>query len=167
MNYKTDTTKEKFTLKNPQKYYGNKAPISKSSWEFKIFDFMDRCNNVLKWGYECFQVPYYNPIKKAQSVYFPDIYCIVQQADGTQKQFLLEIKPYKMSVEPSIPKRPKSGDPNAIKRYEKAIRNYQINKANFEVNKSKWAQARAWCTRHNISFFIITEKDYTFMIEKY
>ena len=53
MNYKKDTQKGKYTLMNPTKYMGTKAPVYKSKWEKKVFHAMDKnpyvsCSRYLK-----------------------------------------------------------------------------------------------------------------------
>lgn len=162
MNYLTDTKKAKYHLKNPSKYYGANSPIYKSGWEAQIFDFMDTNDRVLKWAYENFQVPYYNPVLRRQSVYFPDIFCHVKQVNGEVKQFLIEIKPYKFTIPPSEPKSPKTMNSNTIKKYQKGMIRYQKAKLDYAVNISKWQQAKSWCDRHKIEFKLVTEKNYNF-----
>lgn len=163
MNYLTDTKKERYHLLNPHKYFGTKDPVCKSGWEKQIFVFMDTCKFVLKWGYECMEVPYFNPAKGTNTIYFPDIFCHILQADGSQKQFLLEIKPYKMANPPKPPKPPKKPTGNALKKYENAIRRYNNDFVAYKVNEAKWNQARAWCQRHKIEFLIVHEKNYNFL----
>lgn len=164
MNYLTETLKAKYILKNPGKYFGIKDPICKSSWEYKVFYMMDSHPNITQWGYECLEVPYFNPVKGKYTLYYPDIYCHVKQTNGLDKQFLIEIKPYKMTIEPKAPNLPKQKTSQALLKYEKALRRYQKDKANLEVNKSKWNQAQLWCNRHNINFIILTEKMETSLI---
>ena len=154
-----DCLKQVFKLTNPSKYFGTKNPICKSSWEYQVFNFMDKHPDVTRWGYECLEVPYFNPLKGGYTIYYPDIYCHTRQANGSVKQFLIEIKPNKMCSPPVQPAIPKTKTPNSLKKYEKALRRYTIDKGSYEVNKSKWEQALAWCNRHGITFLLVTEKE--------
>lgn len=159
MNYLKDTARGVYTIINPQKYFGTKNPIYKSSWEAKIFYIMDTNPYIAKWGYECQEVPYFNPVKGKHTIYYPDIFCHVQQQDGTIKQFLIEIKPYKMCLPPPQPKVPKKVTPNNLKKYENAQRRYLVDTENFKINIEKWKNAKAWCDRHQITWILLHEKN--------
>jgi hypothetical protein len=120
---------------------------------------MDKVAQVTKWGYECIEVPYFNPAKGKHTIYYPDIYCHIKQPNGEIKQFLLEIKPHKMTLPPKQPTLPKTKTPNSLKKYENSLRRYGLDKVSYEINKAKWQQAEAWCRRHNINFLLVTEKE--------
>lgn len=159
MNYLKDTIKGIYTIVNPQKYFGTKNPIFKSSWEAKLFYVMDINPHIIKWGYECQEVPYFNPVKGKYTVYYPDIFCHVMQTSGQVKQFLIEIKPYKMCIPPTPPKTPKKLTPNSLKKYENAQRRYLVDNENYKINVEKWKTAEAWCHRHNITWMLLNEKN--------
>jgi hypothetical protein len=51
----------KFTLKNPEKYIGNKTPTYRSGWEFHFMRFCDENPNITQWASEAVKIPYRNP----------------------------------------------------------------------------------------------------------
>jgi hypothetical protein len=113
MNYKTDTTRGFYTLKNPNKYISSVKPVYKSGWEFKMFDLFDTHPSIIHWGYECIDIYYRHPLK-GQSVYKPDIFIIGVDCNGNEIKYLLEIKPFKMTMLPTKPKVPTRAQSNSI-----------------------------------------------------
>ncbi len=158
-NYLTDTLKGKYTVRFPEKYIGLKPPIYRSSWELKFFDALDNNPNVLKWGSECLEIPYYNVVKRSQSIYLPDIFCTLRQTSGEMKQFLVEIKPFKMCARPNNPKPPKIVTAKTLAKYEKAKKRHESDLATYLVNAYKWEAAMAWCNRHRVTFIQATEQN--------
>lgn len=157
MNYKKDTKHGKYTVKNKAKYFGAKNPVYKSEWELKVFTMMDHNPYIIKWGYECMEVPYAHPFKCKFTLYYPDIYCHVKDIDGNSQQFLIEIKPAKMCVLPTKPKVPVTSKGIDGKRYKNALRRYQNDVADYTVNMAKWAAAQQWCLRHKVRWLILSD----------
>ena len=116
-----------------------------SSWESRVFRFLDRNSGIIKIASEPFPIPYKHPKDGKTHRYYPDI--LVKNKDGTK--FLVEIKPLNQ-VEP--PKKPKRWTEKAKYNYNEAILTYCINQA-------KWKAAREFCEKHNLKFIIITEKE--------
>ena len=130
----------KFTLKNPGKYVGTKSPTYRSSWEFSFMTFCDNHPNIIQWASEAVKIPYRNPLTGKQSVYVPDFFVQYEDKNGNKRAELVEIKPTsQMTV-------------------EAAGKNVH-NKMHVAVNTAKWAAARAWCSRQQITFRVITERD--------
>ena len=81
-----------YNLKNPKKYMGvGASPHYKSRNELVVFSRLDNDNNVVRWGYEIFEIPYLNPIDRKIHKYKMDIYCEVKKGTGVLK-CLMEIK---------------------------------------------------------------------------
>lgn len=138
-----------FHPKNLFKYMGDTDNIIyRSSWEKKVFIFLDENPNILGWASEPFPIPYMKPImingkasmKKAN--YFPDIYVEFIDATGTEKRQLIEIKPDKQT-RPSTSRKP------TVKLQENYVH---------AVNTAKWNAAQLWCQHNGIEFVIATEK---------
>jgi hypothetical protein len=83
----------KFTLKNPEKYVGNKNPTYRSSWEFAFCRFCDEHPSVSQWASEAIKIPYRNPLTGKYTVYVPDFFIAYANRDGKQKVELIEVKP--------------------------------------------------------------------------
>ena len=133
---------------NPKKYVGNKLPHYRSSWERRVFYYMDKCENVVAWGSEPLAIEYVNPLDGRRHRYFPDIVCRVKQKDGKLKDFMLEIKPKYQSEPARVPKR----------KTAKAVIHFVENQQTYTVNQAKWDAAMAYCNPRNIEFKVITEE---------
>jgi hypothetical protein len=66
--------------------------------------------------------------------------------DGTNKKFLIEIKPDKQTRPPESSSR-------------KSKKNMLYEQITWAVNASKWDAARGWCVKNGFEFVILTEKD--------
>ena len=79
---------------NPKKYRGNpNQVIYRSLWERKLMVYCDNNDAVLEWGSEEVIIPYLSPWDGKLHRYFPDFYMKVNQANGTIKKFIIEVKP--------------------------------------------------------------------------
>lgn len=132
--------------KNPSKYKGNANNIVyRSSWELRVFKWMDDNPSVLEWASEECVIPYKSPVDQKLHRYFPDIWAKVKGADGRIKTYLLEIKPEYQANAPEVKKR-------ITKQYITEVCTYAINSA-------KWKAAREYCMERKWEFKILTEKD--------
>lgn len=131
--------KGRFIPKNPQKYLGNPDKIiGRSSWEFRLFKWLDSTPAVLQWASEEFSIPYLSPIDNKVHQYFPDALVIYKDKFGNLKKEIIEVKPYKETV-----LTPKSTD---------------SDKLALMVNKAKWKAAARFCKMQGMEFRVITEK---------
>jgi len=130
----------KFTLKNPDKYVGNKTPTYRSSWEFAFMKFCDEHPSVNKWASEAIRIPYRNPLSGKQTIYVPDFFIAYSDAKGKQRVELIEVKPENQTVK------------------EKLGRS-RHNQAHWIVNQAKWEAANSYCKQKGIRFRIVTEQD--------
>ena len=130
----------KFTLKNPEKYVGNKTPTYRSSWEFTFMKFCDEHPSVAQWASEAIRIPYRNPLTGKHTIYVPDFFIAYGDKTGAQRVELIEVKPANQTLK------------------EKLGRS-RANQAHYVVNQAKWTAARAWCKQKGIHFRIITESD--------
>lgn len=134
-----------FKPKNPQKYIGDINSITyRSLWERKFMLFCDTNPAIVKWASEEIAIPYYYKVDKKMHKYYVDFVMQILEATGKLKTYLIEIKPYKQTIEP-------------IKR--KNTKKYINEILEWEKNQSKWTQATQYASGKNWEFKIITEKE--------
>lgn len=135
-----------YRAKNPGKYRGNAENIVyRSSWELRVFKWMDDNPNILEWASEECVIPYKSPVDNKYHRYFPDIWARIQGVDGRTKTYLIEIKPHNQSVEPAIKK--------------KITKQYITEVCTYAINQAKWKAAREYCLDRNWEFKVLTEKE--------
>lgn len=127
-------------LKHPEKYIGKKTPTYRSSWEWVVMNFFDNNPSVLQWASEAVKIPYRHPFTGKQTIYVPDFLVFYQDKNGNKKAELVEVKP---SSQSSLMEAGKS----------------KAAKETVVINQVKWAAARAWCAKQNITFRVLTEKE--------
>jgi len=137
--------KGRYTPKNSKKYLGDPSKvIYRSSWERKFMKYCDDNAAILEWGSEEVIIPYLSPWDGKIHRYFPDFYIKVRQANGSIKKMIIEVKPKKQTVPPTVtPKR-------KTRRWYKDVKTWGINEA-------KWKYATEWCNSNDMEFKILTE----------
>jgi hypothetical protein len=130
----------KFTLKNPDKYAGNRTPTYRSSWEFAFMRFCDEHPSVTQWASEAIRIPYRNPLSGKYTIYVPDFFIAYSDKNGQQRVELIEVKPANQSV-------------------KEKLGNSKQNQLHYVINQAKWGAARAWCKQKGIIFRIVNEGD--------
>lgn len=130
----------KYTLKNPDKYMGNREPTYRSSWEFAFCRFCDEHPNVTQWASESIKIPYRNPLTGKKTIYVPDFLIAFSDAKGKSRVELIEVKPENQT------RRDKLG-------------NSRANQAHWIVNQAKWEAAQQWCKGKSIFFRVVNEAD--------
>lgn len=132
--------KGKYILVNPNKYKGNKEEIIwRSSWERKVFKFLDVNPNILWWNSEGIVIPYINPVDKKSHRYFVDLIF----KTTSEKIYLIEIKPEKETREPR--------SKNKVRLLQETL--------TYIKNQSKWKAAEIYCQRIGAEFKVWTEHD--------
>ncbi len=140
-----------YNLINPSKYLGDPSVIYwRSSWEYKLYFFLDNEPRVLKWNVEGTTIPYEIEINERWETcrYHPDCYCEIQKLDGSISKTLLEIKPYAETIPPVYPKRVTA----------KSLENHEYRQKMFLRNLAKWTAAKKYCDKKGIDFHVMTEK---------
>lgn len=134
-----------FKPKNKEKYKGDsKNIIYRSSWELSVMMKMDEDKSVLKWSSEEIIIPYISKADNKLHRYFMDFWALRKMADGSLKEFIIEIKPEAQTKEPKRPKK-------INKRYIEEVKTYA-------TNISKWEAAQKYAEKNNMIFEILTEK---------
>lgn len=129
-----------YSIKNPEKYMGNRPPFYRSSWEFAFCKFCDEHPSIIKWASEAVKIPYRNPFTGKYTVYVPDFFISYLDSKGKQHNELIEVKPMNQT---SI----------------QAAGNNNLRKAHAALNEAKWEAAKLWSKQNNITFRVITEND--------
>lgn len=141
----TKYIKGKFIPTNPEKYVGDYTNIIyRSSWEKKLFVYLDRTPSILQWGSEETVIPYISPVDNRVHRYFVDVVVKYKTPNGI-KRALLEVKPKAQTMPPKQPKR-------QTKRYMEDVMTYAVNQA-------KWKAAREFSEKNNCSFILLTEDE--------
>lgn len=136
----------RYKPKNPKKYKGDHNNIIyRSSFERKFLCYCDMNKNILEYSSEEIVIPYRSPIDMKIHRYFPDFYIKEKTADGTIKKYIIEIKPYKQTIEPEVKRR--------------KTKSYIYEALEYTKNSAKWDAAREWCLDRGYEFKILTEKD--------
>jgi len=138
----------RYRLLNPQKYLG-KYPndiIWRSTWERKVFKWLDMNPSVLGWVSEEIPVIYTSPIDGKKHRYFPDVFMIMKNKNGEIKKYLVEIKPFKETVPPKL---------NGTRKSKKLL----TEAVTFAINQAKWKAAQELCEKNGIQFMILTENE--------
>lgn len=129
----------KYTVKNKEKYLGNRQPTYRSSWEFAFMKFCDEHPSVAKWASEAIKIPYRNPFTGKQTIYVPDFFVVYVDKTGKQHVEVVEVKPYNQTIK------------------EKARSKH--NQAHWALNQVKWAAANAYCKQNGMKFRVVSEND--------
>lgn len=137
---------KKWIPKNKNKYKGDPYNIiSRSSWETKVFNWMDSNSSVLEWHSEELFIYYLSPVDSKYHRYFVDIYAKIKVDENTTKIYLIEIKPENQTKPPQLKK-------NISKSYINEV-------CTWGVNSAKWKAAREYCKDRGWEFKILTEKE--------
>lgn len=138
--------KGKYRPSYPQKYKGDPTNIIyRSLWERKFMVYCDKNQNILEWGSEELALPYRSPIDGRVHRYFPDFYIKVKESTGQIKKYLIEVKPKRQTVEPTVQKR--------------KTKQYIYEVTEWAKNQAKWNAAKEFCKDRLWEFKIITEDD--------
>jgi hypothetical protein len=105
----------------------------------------DTNESVLEWGSEEIIVPYRSPLDNEMHRYFVDFYIKLKTKSNGIKKYLIEVKPFRFTQEPVIPKRKTQRFISEVKQWA--------------VNTKKWEAARAYAKRMDADFMLVTEKD--------
>lgn len=138
----------KYVLKNTDKYKGTLPIVYRSSWEHRVFYFLDHNPSIIEWASESIIIPYKSQVDNTMHRYFIDVNFVVNDKEGNQKRYIIEIKPFDQTIPPPTPKNRTS---KAIQRYNQAV-------LTFQKNQDKWVAARAWARQNGYIFDIWTEK---------
>lgn len=127
-----------YSPRNPKKYIGDLTKVRyMSSWELRLFQFLDNNEHIIHWASEPFPIPYIKPTDGKVHRYFPDCYVEYKNKYGNVMKEILEVKP---------------------KEQTKLRRNATVMESiTWAVNVAKWKAAKEWCDTHGVIFRVITQ----------
>jgi hypothetical protein len=127
---------------NPEKYIGDiHNIICRSSWEFRFCKYCDSNERILKWSSEPVKIPYYNPLDKKEHNYNVDFYIKVLQDNGSEQEWIIEIKPESQFKKPIL--EGKNSTLIKLKSYNHKMQVWITNQAKFKAAKL-WAEGRGF-----------------------
>lgn len=136
----------KYKVKNQQKYIGDvDNVIYRSSWELKFLCWCDKTDSIVAFSSEEVVIPYKSPVDGKFHRYFVDFYVKYKTKDDTIKVMLVEIKPYKQTIEP-------------VKK-SRVTKQYITEVVTYGINQAKWKYAEEYCKDRGWEFKVLTEKD--------
>ncbi len=138
----------KYNATNQDKYKGTFPIIYRSSWEHRVFYFLDNNPSIIEWASESIIIPYRSQVDNKMHRYYVDVNFIVNDKNGEQKRYIIEIKPLDQTIPPKMPN----------KKTQKAIQRYNVEVLTFQKNQDKWNSARAWANKNGYIFDIWTEE---------
>jgi hypothetical protein len=139
-------TPYRWVPKNPKKYAGDFNNIwVRSSWEKKLFCFIDNNPSFILWNSEEIVIPYVSPVDNQVHRYFVDILVKFKTKTGEIKTWLIEVKPF-AQTQPPAPKKRKT-------------KQFLTEVMTYEVNKAKWEAATKFAKAKGIEFKIFTERE--------
>lgn len=103
--------------------------------------------SVVGYGSEELIVPYVSPLDGRVHRYFIDFVVLIRQPDGSVRKFAVEIKPYAQTQPPRV----SSKRTVLTESLKKKLDTYSVNQA-------KWEAAKAFCSKNNMSFIVLTER---------
>lgn len=146
MVYGKDSHKGKYVPKHPEKYVGDVAKIVyRSGLERMFMVWCDSNQNVIKWNSEDVVLMYVSPADNRPHRYFVDFLVQIKNREGKLKTYLVEVKPFKFTKPPVVPKR--------------KTKNFLQESVQWSVNQAKWDAAKKFCQEKGWDFMILTEKD--------
>ena len=138
--------KGKYYPSYPRKYKGDPTNIIyRSLWERKFMVYCDKNERILEWGSEEIALPYRSPVDNKVHRYFPDFYIKVKESTGQIKKYLIEVKPFKQTIEPRIKKR--------------KTKAYIYEVCEYARNQAKWKAAEEFCKDRLWEFKVLTENE--------
>lgn len=129
---------------NKEKYKGTLPVIYRSSWELKLFIWLDRNSSCISWGSESTIIRYV--FNGAVHRYYLDATAVMKDKNGGVKKYYIEIKPYRQTQPP-------------IESTRKKAKTLIYEKIEWAKNQAKWKRAKEFAKKQNAEFVILTEKD--------
>lgn len=142
--------KQRFVPTRPEKYRGDVSKIvSRSSWELKVMDRLDRDPNVVWWSSETTIVPYNDRLTGKTRRYYPDFLYCRRLPGGGFEVVMAEVKPSKESPRHV---------PQPVRRRGKSEKTFMREAVAWSRNRLKWEAAEKLCAAKGWRFVVLTEK---------
>ena len=139
--HKLSKKDKEYIPRYPEKYIGMYPIICRSTWEYRMCEWLDFNDEVIDWSSESHRIKYIDPYGKSR-VYYPDFYAKIRN----KGKFIVEVKPLKDMRMPN-------------KKGKKSEKTMMIRKHTYLLNEAKFKAAEQYCKKLGYKFVIITEKD--------
>lgn len=136
-----------FKPNNPDKYIGPIPIIYRSSWERKFMIWCDGHEGITKWSSEPVEIKYWSRQDNKAHKYYPDFWFRAKQKDGSDLQYIAEIKPKAQITKPKPP----------TKNSKKAVESYKFLAEQYVRNMDKYNAAKEYCENLGYKFVVLTE----------
>jgi hypothetical protein len=130
---------------NNEKYKGTLPIVFRSNWEFKLMQWLDKCQSCVSWGSESTVINYISPIDNKNHRYFLDFTAVFKDKQGALKKYIIEVKPYKQTLKP-------------VQTPNKKQTTYMTEVTAYMKNCAKWKAAKRYADSKGYKFIIITEQ---------
>lgn len=139
----------------------------RSSWESIFANWCDIEDNVIEWGSECIEIPYFSQIDNRKHKYVTDFIVLTKNKHtGNTEKWLVEVKPACQ-----VPQLNECGaivfpELNKKKKLtQKRIDAWQERCNVLRRNHEKWTEARKWAKLHGYVFKVITQEELGLLAE--
>lgn len=139
--YKRNINEKEYIPYNTEKYVGTYPIICRSSWEYRVCEWLDNNKSVLEWSSEGHRIKYLDPEGNTRT-YYPDFYVMFKN----RKKFIVEVKPQKDLRMPR-------------NKGNKSHKTMIMREHTFLVNQAKFKAAKQYCKKLGYEFVVLTEKD--------
>lgn len=135
----------------------------RSSWEYKIMNWLDRSEKVIMWGAECITIPYQmthfdrGDVSVKSHNYYPDFYYEIKNSDGTIKKVIAEVKPKKEFDMVIALQEKRLQVPNQSSNLKK-LKSFEYDLKMAQKNREKWNTMIKYCNKKGWEFIVITEE---------
>ena len=128
------------------KFKGKTNPQCRSKWEYKFCEWCDKNANVIMWSSEPLNIPYIDKFTGRSRQYFPDFVLKIKDKYKQEVTWVVEIKPFKETQQPSISN-------------NKSTKSLITEKQTWIKNLAKWNAAEKYCRMRGWKFKILTERE--------
>ncbi len=140
--YKRNKNEKEYIPHNTEKYVGSYPIVCRSSWEYRMCEWLDYNDKVLSWSSEGHRIPYVDPFSGKRRRYYPDFYAMFRD----RKKYIIEVKPEKHLRMPN-------------KKGKKSQKTMLMREHTYMINQAKFKAAKQYCKKLGFEFVVLTEKD--------
>lgn len=141
--YRRNKHEREYIPFNTEKYVGTYPIVCRSSWEYRMCEWLDHNKKVLEWSSEGHRIKYIDPYNHGKTrIYYPDFYAMFTN----RKKYIIEVKPEKHLRMPK-------------KKGGKSHKTVLMREHTYLINQAKFKAAKQYCQKLGMEFVIITEKD--------
>lgn len=138
--YKRKENEKEFIPQYTEKYIGRYPIVTRSSWEYRLCQWLDLNPTIYEWSSEGHCIRYIDPFTNQHRRYYPDFFVRTKN-----RKFIVEVKPEKFTKLPT-------------KISKSSVKTINTRKQTYYLNQAKFKAARDYCQKMGFEFLILTEK---------